>query len=41
MHNGLRDAIDDVAAAGRAHQAGNANALAALDENFRQCQRYH
>ena len=41
MHNRLRHAIDDIAAAGRAHQAGNANPLAALDEDLGQGQRNH
>ncbi len=34
MHNRLRHAIDDVPASGWAHQARNADALAALDQNL-------
>ena len=39
MDDRLRHALDDIAAAGRAHQAGNADALAAFDQNFGQRQR--
>ena len=40
VHDRLRHALDDIAAAGRAHQAGNADALAAFDQNFGERQRH-
>ena len=39
VDHGLRHPVDDVAACGRAHQAGNADALAALDQHFGQRKR--
>ena len=41
VHDRLRHALDHVAAAGRAHQSGNADALAAFDQNLGKRQRDH
>ena len=37
----LRHLLDDVAAGGRAHQAGNADPLAALHQNFGEREGHH
>ncbi len=41
VHDRLRHFVDDVAACGRPHQAGDADALAAFDQNFGQREGDH